>query len=281
MVIGCGLVTEEGEKVRDLDSPGEEMYDAYYYAHDCGRPYQRDEEWLSFFGKIADCIVSDFQPKTVLDAGCAMGFLVEKLRERNVSAFGIDISKYAIQEVHESVRPYCQVGSVTKSFPRHYDLIVNIEVLEHLTSFQAREAVKNLCRHTDQILFSSTPMDYQEVTHINVRPTSYWAALFAGKGFIRDVDYDASYVTPWAGLFRRVDISRPELVRNYERHWWLLQHENVELRKALAGFREKFKQLERESSTLRAETEHLERQATGLEGGRLMRMLMNIKNRLL
>ena len=76
---------------RGIGFTDEEVYDSYYYAHDCGRPYQRDEEWLSFFGKIADCIVSDFQPKIVLDAGCAMGFLVEKLRERDVSAFGIDI----------------------------------------------------------------------------------------------------------------------------------------------------------------------------------------------
>ena len=36
-----------------------DIYDADYYAHGCGRPYQRDDEWLAFFGKIADRIVQD------------------------------------------------------------------------------------------------------------------------------------------------------------------------------------------------------------------------------
>ena len=46
-------------------------FDAHYYAHNCGRPYQRDEAWQQFFGNIADRIVSDIEPATVLDAGCA------------------------------------------------------------------------------------------------------------------------------------------------------------------------------------------------------------------
>jgi hypothetical protein len=44
-------------------------FDAHYYAHNCGRPYQRDEAWQQFFGNIADRIVSDIEPATVLDAG--------------------------------------------------------------------------------------------------------------------------------------------------------------------------------------------------------------------
>lgn len=48
-------------------------YDNFYFAHDCGRPYQRDEVWLRFFATIADRVVSDIRPCTVLDAGCAIG----------------------------------------------------------------------------------------------------------------------------------------------------------------------------------------------------------------
>jgi hypothetical protein len=55
-----------------------DLYNAYYFATGCGRPYQRDEEWLNFFGAIAGRIVSEIQPHSVLDAGCAMGFLVWK-----------------------------------------------------------------------------------------------------------------------------------------------------------------------------------------------------------
>ena len=68
----------------------QEFFDAYYFAHSCGRPYVRDDHWLTFFNTIAEQISTRLQPTSVLDAGCAMGFLVEKLREHGVEAFGID-----------------------------------------------------------------------------------------------------------------------------------------------------------------------------------------------
>ncbi len=254
------------------------QYDAYYYAHDCGRPYQRDEAWLAFFAKVAEYIEVDLHPQSVLDAGCAMGFLVEKLRERGVEAYGIDISEYAIQQVHESVRPFCQVGSITVPFSRRYDLIVSIEVLEHLPPAQAREAIANFCQHTDQVLFSSTPLDYREVTHINVQPPEYWAELFAKQGFIRDVDYDASFLTPWTGLFRRADVNIPCLVRDFERRCWLLQREASELRMALGEARAALKGYEQDADTLRAEIRRLEEQVAGFKNGRLMRLLLGVQN---
>src|SRR5512140_377293 len=103
------------------------LYGVYYFRHGCGRPYVRDEGWLSFFGGIAERIVSEMNPATVLDAGCAMGFLVEGLRARGVDAMGLDISEYAIGQAHEDIRPFCQVGSVTDPLPRRYELIVCIE----------------------------------------------------------------------------------------------------------------------------------------------------------
>ncbi len=254
-----------------------EYYDAYYYAHDCGRPYRRDEVWLTFFAKVAEYIDVDLHPATVLDAGCAMGFLVEKLRERGVEAYGIDTSEYAIQNVHESVRDFCQVGSVTVPFSQHYDLIVSVEVLEHLSAAQARETIVNFCQHTEQVLFSSTPLDYREATHINVHPPEYWAELFARQGFIRAVDYDASFISPWAGLFCKTNVAIPKLARDYERRWWLLQHETTELRAALAETRTLARQREDEILALHAELSRLKAEVTGFRNGRLMRLLLGVQ----
>ncbi|OGO15927.1 MAG: hypothetical protein A2Z14_13790 [Chloroflexi bacterium RBG_16_48_8] len=206
------------------DKGNSDLFDAYYFAHSCGRSYQRDEHWLSFFGTIAEKIVQELRPGTMMDAGCAMGFLVEALRDRNVEAFGIDISEYAIEQIIPEIRPYCWVASVTGPFPVDYDLIVCIEVLEHLKPEEAERAVSNLCKHTRQVLFSSTPSDYKEATHFNVQPPNYWAELFARHGFFHDLDFEASFITPWAMLFKGEDIPRSGVVRNYEqKHWQLLQ----------------------------------------------------------
>ena len=220
------------------------LFDEYYFRHGCGEPYERNEVWMSLFAGFADRIVSDIAPGTVLDAGCAKGFLVECLRARGVEAWGVDVSEHAIENVPESVQEYCWVGSITEPLPRDYDLVVCIEVLEHMTPQESHKAVANLCRHTADVLFSSTPFDYKEVSHLNVQPPEYWAGLFARHGFYRDVDFDASFLTPWAVRFRRMQEPVPRLVQNYERKFWLLWKENTDLRKLTFEMREQLAERE-------------------------------------
>jgi len=179
-----------------------ETYDYAYYMNCCGKPYTR-LNFGGFFAMIADRIVERLHPKTALDAGCAMGFLVEQMVKRGVDCFGIDISKYAISQVDPAMQLFCQVGSITDPFPRRYDLIICIEVLEHLTAAEGVQAVANLCRFTDTVLFSSTPYDKTQPTHQNCQPSTYWSDLFHANGFIFDAGIEASFITPWAMLFRK------------------------------------------------------------------------------
>jgi SAM-dependent methyltransferase len=209
---------------------GDASFDAFYFTHGCGAPYQRDEHWTRFFGAIADRLVSTIQPRRVLDAGCALGLLVEALRDRGVDAEGIDLSSYAIASVHAPIKPFCRHGSIADEFPARYDLIVSIEVLEHMPARDGEAAIANFCRHTDDVLFSSSPFDHQETSHVNVQPVEYWAELFARHGFYRDVDYDASFVTPWAVRFRRSNEPLARIVRNFERRFWVLNYERNETR---------------------------------------------------
>jgi GT2 family glycosyltransferase/glycosyltransferase involved in cell wall biosynthesis len=208
----------------------QELFGAYYYATGCGIPYQRDAHWINFFAQIAEAIVTRIAPQTLLDAGCALGLLVEQLRLRGVMAEGVDISEFAIASAPEVVRPYVRQASVAEPFGQRYDLIVCIEVLEHMPQPEAERAIANFCAHSDDILFSSSPLDFREATHINVHPSEHWAELFARQGFLRDVDFDASFITPWAVRFRRRSEPLPRLVRDYERRFWELWKETTDLR---------------------------------------------------
>lgn len=199
-----------------------ELYNAAYYHSGCGPiPYEEPEHWVKFFGMIADRIVADIHPKTVLDAGCAMGYLVAALRDRGVEAYGVDISAYAISKVREDVRPFCKVGSLTEPLPAglpdRYDLVVTIEVLEHLYAEDGRQAIRNLCQLTDKVLFTSTPDDFTEPTHVNVQQREYWCRAFFENGFMDDINYRPTYLTAHALLFRRsANIERQ--VEDYERN---------------------------------------------------------------
>jgi len=208
----------------------QELFGAYYYATGCGIPYQRDAHWVNFFGQIAEAIVTRIAPRTLLDAGCALGLLVEQLRLQGVMAEGVDISEFAIANAPEVVRPYVRQASVAEPFGQRYDLIVCIEVLEHMPQPEAERAIANFCAHSDDILFSSSPLDFREATHINVHPSEHWAELFARQGFLRDVDFDASFITPWAVRFRRRSDTLPRVVRDYERRFWELWKETTDLR---------------------------------------------------
>jgi len=219
-------------------------YGAYYYGHDCGVPYERNEHWLRFFGEVADGIVRDFHPTSVLDAGCAMGFLVEALRKRGVDAWGVDVSEFAISQAHESVREHCSVASLAEPLSRRYDLIVCIEVLEHIPPSETDRTIANLCAATDRLLLSTTPDDYSEATHLNVQPPEAWSAALAREGFLRDVDRDASYITPWAALYTRGEEPLPEIVRRYDRAWWRLRREVSEVRGSLLQAQERLAEIE-------------------------------------
>jgi Methyltransferase domain len=228
-----------------MAAPGKaELFNEYYYRHGCGRPYERTPEWLEFFDRIAERIVREIGPHTALDAGCAMGFLVEGLRARGVEAFGIDISEYALSQVRPDLQPFCQPGSITDPLPRRYDLVMCIEVLEHLPPQDGDQAIANLCQASDDILFSSTPFDFREATHFNVQPPEHWAERFALQGFQRDVDFDATFITHWATRFRRTGQPLHRVIRDYERGYWQLSKNNTDLRELVGEMREQLAGIE-------------------------------------
>jgi SAM-dependent methyltransferase len=212
-----------------------------------GGPYERNERWLKFFGGIADGIVRDLHPVSTLDAGCAMGFLVEELSKRGVDASGIDISEYAISQVDDSVRDRCRVASLAEPLTGRYDLITCIEVVEHVPAAETDAVIANLCQATDHLLLSTTPQDYGEPTHLNVQPPEAWSAALARQGFFRDLERDFSYLSPWAGLYSRVEEPVTETVRRYDRAWWRLRREVLEVRRSLLDTQERLAHLEAET----------------------------------
>jgi SAM-dependent methyltransferase len=238
-VLACAGVRSASDTVEDESTPGGSEaavagggtvatdYGADYYGHYAADlvSYERNAFWLDFFCKIADRLIEDFNPKTTLDAGCAIGLLVEALRDRGVEADGVDFSEFAISHSREDIRPYLRVGSITDPLTRHYDLITCFEVVEHMPARDADRAIANLCAFTDEVILTSTPMHYRDPTHTNIHPQEYWTERFARHGFIRDVDYDGAYIAPWAARYRRSTAPIHRVVAGYDRAYSRMLHE--------------------------------------------------------
>lgn len=179
-------------------------YNKNYYDYHFGSiPYEREQPvWRNFFNTLAKTIIERFHPVRVMDVGCAKGFLVEHLRDGGVEAYGIDISSYAISEVRPDIKPYCHVATAMQPLEEYYDLITCIEVAEHLAEEEGRQLIKNICQHTDEVLFSSTATDFDDPTHINVQPPQYWKAFFAEHDFYPALHFEPNFGIPHAIHFR-------------------------------------------------------------------------------
>ena len=113
--IAGNLMKPDGQSAEELG----QLYDEEYYRTGCGPvPYTRAEpQWLPFFGSVAEQLIRAFHPKRVLDAGCALGFLVEAFWDRGVEAWGIDVSPYAIAQVRRDMQPTARSHRWRKEYP--------------------------------------------------------------------------------------------------------------------------------------------------------------------
>lgn len=136
------------------------------------------------FKEWAEEIVKLFNPKTVLDVGCAKGYLVKHLREMGVEAWGCDISEYAISEADPEVKPYLFLWDLTKPIPQitnPYDLVTSHDVLEHIPEADVPHVCWRLSNMgIDQYhVITCTEYDFHgDQTHITMKPEAWWQAKF-------------------------------------------------------------------------------------------------------
>ena len=179
-----------------------ELYNEDYYRNCLGPdPYAFREPWVSFFDHVAERLTRLFQPESVLDAGCAIGLLVDAFQKQDVYAMGVDVSHYATEQASLQGVMGCYQGSLEdlSRFPK-VDLLTCIEVLEHIPAELERAVIQQLCSKSDRIVFSSTSTDFTEKTHVNVREQEHWVELFKGNGF-ELTERDVSFICPWAKVF--------------------------------------------------------------------------------
>ena len=78
------------------------MYNRDYYESgiENGISGYRNYRWMPELTiRMAHCLIQDLsidKSHSVLDYGCAKGFLVKALRLLDIDAFGLDVSEYAI-----------------------------------------------------------------------------------------------------------------------------------------------------------------------------------------
>jgi SAM-dependent methyltransferase len=151
-------------------------YDADYYAEIA--PTARRSA-----GIIAPLLCDRFHPRSVLDVGCSKGYFLDAFRERGATeTVGVDapFGQEAAVRGHEFIP--VDLEHQRLDLGRRFDLVICLEVAEHLSPERGPTLVEDLVRHGGVVAFSAAIPQQSGHGHINERPQSYWAAEFAKHG---------------------------------------------------------------------------------------------------
>jgi SAM-dependent methyltransferase len=152
-------------------------------------PPRQDGEWLAY--RFSDV-------RSVADFGCNNGQMLRTFRSlfSLTDTLGIDGDDYSEgfpgKFLLHDLRKPLDLG-------RKFDLVVCVEVAEHLPKSFADVLVATLIRHSDLILFSAAHQGQGGHEHLNEQPPEYWIEKFVGY------ESDAT-------------------IRQYAHSWWLQQN---------------------------------------------------------
>jgi glycosyltransferase involved in cell wall biosynthesis/SAM-dependent methyltransferase len=186
-------VTEDGEdKMIDVLSS---MYDENYFEGKKTKSnYQSYSKDAKIPGEIlADTLLELFQPRSSLDVGCALGFVVKEMHKHDVKACGIDISEWAVKQADV---PYIsQLDISRQKIIGEYDVVTAFDILEHIPEQLLPYAVQNLWRATRRYLIvvpayyeEGTSYDPGDALHVVFHPKSWWEDLFKSCGMSIDME---------------------------------------------------------------------------------------------
>ncbi len=129
---------------------------------------------------------------TILDFGCAKGYMVRAFRLLGRDAYGVDISEYAVSCAPEDMKSYITLIRSLNDISSTYDWIIAKDIFEHIAYDELDYLLKRL-RSIGQHLFAIIPLgdgnkflegrDEKDITHIIRENMLWWEDKFIKAGY--------------------------------------------------------------------------------------------------
>lgn len=134
-----------------------------------------------------------YEPRSVMDVGCGKGEWLEAFGLDDMCGIDIAAPDDLLFFRYDLVEPI--------DMGRYFDLVLSLEVGEHLPASAVQNYVNTLTRHSDTVVFSAAVPGQEGIGHINCQPHEFWHEQFAERGFeVADVirpRIQDHRVSPW------------------------------------------------------------------------------------
>jgi SAM-dependent methyltransferase len=178
----------------------------------------REEHNLQSPNAIVPFLMEKFHPSSVIDVGCGIGTFLKVFKQHGVSdILGVDGTWVNKEQLYIDKKEFVEADLEKPiKLDRTFDLVLCLEVAEHLSPGAADTIVGSLTSLGKVIVFSAATVKQGGQNHINEQEFSYWKKKFEEKGY------------------KIVDFFRPHFWNVERIQWWykqnmfLVLHESID-----------------------------------------------------
>ena len=179
-----------------------QVYNKDYYEHgiETGVSCYQNYRWLPELTISMAMTMIDHlgikRGESILDFGCAKGFLVKAFRLLGREAVGVDISEYAIANCDPAVKDYCDFAHMRLGkWPnrQHFHYCIAKDVFEHILESELEATLLSIREQSSKLFvvvplgengkYTAEPNNY-DVTHITCKPLSWWDDKLTEAGWL-------------------------------------------------------------------------------------------------
>lgn len=127
-----------------------------------------------FADRLASILLDIFQPKYVVDYGCATGLYLRPFLDSDVDIYGYEVSEEALSNRVIPKDNFELINPVERIYRKRLaDLAICLEVFEHMEPEFVIHSLKNLTELSDRIIFTAAQPGQGGNGHINCQHKDY------------------------------------------------------------------------------------------------------------
>lgn len=181
-----------------------EIYQSERPKVDIDYDHNRNTHSLEGAAAALSTILGSNRPESLLDVGCGAGTWLRAAMELGIAnVLGVDgivLDQGRLQVASTLIERL----DLSKPFDlgRRFDVVLCLEVAEHLPAASSDDFISSIVSHSDSILFSAACPGQPGQHHVNCQWPAYWQSVFNNNGFACDDNirwqiWDNSRIEPW------------------------------------------------------------------------------------